>query len=107
MLTAPAALKPRVPLAWMPTAVLPSLTVKSPANTFTTKAPALCKPVASKPLLSLMYAPPLPTDRVKVLTDVSSASLLLPIAPALPVVITKPKAVTSVALSPSTTEPPA
>ncbi|CAN1573092.1 hypothetical protein MCEMAEM4_03427 [Burkholderiaceae bacterium] len=109
MLTAPAALKPRVPLDWMPRAVLPSLTVKSPANTFTTNAPApvVCKPVVSKPLLSLMNAPPLPTDRVKVLTDVSSASVLLPMAPVLPVVMSKSKAVTSMALSPSITEPPA
>ncbi|CAN1572632.1 hypothetical protein MCEMAEM4_03391 [Burkholderiaceae bacterium] len=109
MLNAPAALKRRLPLAWMPRAVLPSLTVKSPANTSTTKAPVpvLCKPVVSKPLLSLMNAPPLPTDKVKLPTAVSSASPPLPIAPALPVLSTKPSAVTSMALSPSTTEPPA
>ena len=131
--TAPAALKRKLPLALMPTAELASLTLKSPEVTCTTKASALCKPaplVATavcacatppaltrltttdtlpvlRPALSVMKAPPLPADSDKVSTEVSSASLLLPTAPAVPVLTYKARAVTSTALSPSTTEPPA
>ena len=131
--TAPAALTRKLPPALMPTAVLPLLTVKSPEPTCTTKASALCKPaplVATaacacatppaltrftttdtlpvfRPELSLTKAPPVPTDKDKVSTEVSSASLALPRAPAAPVLTYRACAVTSSALSPSITEPPA
>ena len=131
--TAPAALSNKLPLALMPTAVLPLLIVKSPEATCTTTAPVLCTPApwvatalcacatppvltrltttdtlpVPKPALSLTNAPPVPTDSDKVPTAVSSASLPLATPPVLPVLRYRPCADTSVALSPSTTEPPA
>ena len=60
-----------------------------------------------KPEVSVTKAPPLPADNDKVSNEVSSGSVLLPTAPLAPVVKDSPEAVTSKAVSPSITEPPA